>query len=237
MTLKVYSLQPALVHQFKSDQVSASTLKAWCNSSHLLSAATHFGYVYQGHPTLYRQSGEESYQLHPGMYFCLPEAGKLDGSDASGIIITCPSYRGMFSIGGAIESQGRFAYIDGGTNSLLIPPISSGDPCLNAMYLPANVDQTWHTHPSDRLGVVVKGAGTVETKHKHENLLPGTVFTISANCLHKFRTDDSNLVLVVFHPDSDAGFTDRDNLMLRRTIVDGVSAVNLPQIQTKVHSD
>jgi len=235
MTLKVYPLQPDLIHQFEPG--NAWTLKAWCNNTQSLSAATHFGYVYQGHPTIYRNSGAESYRLHPGMYFCLPEAGRLDGLNSSGIIITCSGYRGMFNIGGAIESQGRFAYIDGGTNSLLIPPIGLGDPCLNAMYLPPDVDQTWHTHPSDRLGIVVKGSGTVKTNQKCDDLIPGSVFAIQADCLHKFCTYSKELVLVVFHPDSDAGFTDQDNLMLRRTVVDGVSAVNLPQIHTKIHSD
>ena len=202
------------------------------------------GFVYQGNPRLIRQpkkashtlqtkSKVESYTLHPGMYFCLPNGGSIAG-ESSGMVISYCNYQGMFTIGGAIESTGRFAYIDGGTNSLLIPPIISGDPCLNALYFPSAVNQTFHTHPSYRIGLVVAGKGEIITPQTTEILAPGTLFFISTNCLHKFRTSNHNLTIVVFHPDSNMGFTHRNNPMLKRTMVDGISAAEIPQIQTKL---
>jgi hypothetical protein len=38
----------------------------------------------------------------------------------------------------------------------------------------------------------------------------------------------------VFHPDSEGGFTHRDNPMLRRTLVEERSAAELPEIQTPI---
>jgi hypothetical protein len=234
MTLKCYSLQPNLVLDLSQDQFPA-ILRTWQgNFLELSTNGTHFGFIQHGHPLLVRQSAQESYRLHPQMYFCLPNTGYIDGQNSSGMVITCPHYQGMFSIGGAIEPMGRFAYLDGGTNSLLIPPLTLGDPCLHAMYFPPGVDQTLHTHPSYRIGIIVAGEAEIETPEDVISVETGTLFLIHANSLHKFRTSDKHLTVVVFHPDSDTGFTHRDNPMLRRTMVGGVSATQLPQIQTKL---
>lgn len=45
-------------------------------------------------------------------------------------------------------------------------------------------------------------------------------------------THGQGLDLVVFHPDSDMGFSDRAHPMLSRTLINQVSAMNLPDIQT-----
>lgn len=234
MTLKLYSIQHNSVEDLSQDTFPA-ILRTWQGGSlELPTTGTHFGFIHQGHPLLFRRWRTEHYRLHPWMYFCLPNQGYIEGQNSSGMVITCLNYQGMFSLGGAIEPTGRFAYIDGGTNSLLIPPIKLGDPCLNAMYFPPGVNQTLHTHPSYRIGIVVAGAGDVETPQVVRSLEPGTIFLIPANSLHKFRTHHNSLTVVVFHPDSDTGFTHQDNPMLKRTIVDGMSAAELPQIQTKV---
>ena len=60
-------------------------------------------------------------------------------------------YRAFFTIGGEIEDKGRLRYIDGCTDSLLIPPVKKGDPCLNHLHFPKNITQTPHTHPSHRI--------------------------------------------------------------------------------------
>lgn len=234
MSLQIYPLQPNIIKAISQDAFPA-ILRIWQgNSLQLPATGTHFGFVYRGYPLLSRQSGNETYSLRQGMYFCLPESGSIGGEHSAGMVITHPDYRGMFQLGGPIEAAGRFAYIDGGTNSLLIPPVALGDPCLNAIYFPAGVDQTLHTHPSDRIGMVVAGSGVIETAQTAVGLEPGNVFLIPANLAHKFRTGENSLTMVIFHPDSDAGFTDRDNPMLRRTLVKGTSAADLPQIQTKI---
>lgn len=137
-------------------------------------------------------------------------------------------------MGGPVEPLGRFAYIDGGTNSLLIPPASQGDPCLNALYLPPHCDQTMHTHPSYRIGVVLDGSGEGKTPDRAVQLHPGMIFLIPPHSLHKFHTHENSLTFVVFHPDSDTGFTHRNNPMLNRTLVAGVSAAKIPKIQTSL---
>ena len=244
MTVKLYSIKDVVTQDLTQNKFPA-ILRSWQgNSLELDAAGTHFGFVYQGNPALIRQPSasptlltepkKESYTLQPGMYFCLPNGGQIKGENSSGMVITYFNYRGMFTIGGAIEATGRFAYIDGGTNSLLIPPIMSGNPCLNAMYLPSGVDQTFHTHPSYRIGLVVAGEGEIITSQTTEVLTPGTIFYICANHLHKFCTFNHNLTIVVFHPDSNLGFSNRNNPMLKRTIVDGISAAEIPQIQTKL---
>lgn len=231
MSLQVYSIQPNLIQNIAGD--CPATLKTWQgNSLELTPKSTHFGFVYRGHPTLFRANDE--YRLHPGMYFALPGSGLIEGLDSSGIIISCPQHQGMFTIGGAIETQGRFAYIDGGTNSLLIPPVMLGDPCLNALYFPSGIDQTFHTHPSYRIGIVVTGKCEIETQAAVRTLHRGDIFAIEANYLHKFRTHTNSLTMVIFHPDSDTGFTHHNNPMLEKTIVNGVKASNIPQIQTKL---
>jgi hypothetical protein len=168
------------------------------------------------------------------MFFCLPGSGTLSGADASGLVITCLYHDSLFTLGGPIEAAGRLAYINGGTNSVLIAPPMLGDPCLHAMYLPPNIQQTLHTHPSYRIGIVVDGSGNVETPQYTRALQLGDLFLISANEVHRFCTGNSGLTAVMFHPDSDVGFTHRDNPMLRRTLIDGVSAVNLPQIHSPI---
>lgn len=195
---------------------------------------TNFGFVYQGNPILHRHAGEQEYKLHPGMYFSLPGEGWIGSEDSSGFVVSCPDYWGTFSIGGPIEPIGRFAYIDGGTDSLLIPPLILGSACLNALYFPARIEQKLHTHPSFRLGIVVSGTGECETSQGITPFFPGVVFFIPAHQEHKFRTIDDELTLVVFHPDSDVGFTHQNHPMLNRTFVTGVSASQLPLIQTKI---
>jgi AraC-like ligand binding domain len=173
-----------------------------------------------------------SYGLHPGMYFSLPHPGHLQGEQSSGIVITSLNYQGMFSLGGVIEAIGRFAYIDGGTTTLLIPPVILGDPCLHALYFPSDRHQTMHTHPSYRVGLILEGSGEAETPEGVIALQPGTVFVIPAHHRHKFRTTQNKLTFVVFHPDSDTGFTHRNHPMLNRTLIEGVSAAKLPELHT-----
>jgi mannose-6-phosphate isomerase-like protein (cupin superfamily) len=236
MQLETYPLKQ---HAMDLSQESFPvTLRTWHgNSLEFPVGGTNFGYIYQGSALLFRQGTGEAYRLHAGMYFCLPGGGKLEGENSSGMAISSLNYQGMFSLGGPLGSTGRLAYINGGTNSLLIAPVMGGDPCFNAMYFPPGVDQTLHTHPSYRIGMVVMGRGELESQQTVIVLEPGMTFLIPADSLHKFRTIESNLTVVVFHPDSESGFIHGDNLMLKRTIVNGVSASELPDIQTKMAND
>ena len=229
--LKKYPLQANILID-RSHVAAPSTLQTWHQTSlDFGPSGTHFGYVYEGSPRLSCASHDHEYGLQPGMFFAMPGEGTLLGEQSSGVVITHPGRR-VFTLGGPMETTGRLAYINGGTTNVLIPPMMVGDPCLNALYFPPNVDQTLHTHPSDRLGMVVAGEGEFETPEAVMKAMPGDVFLIPEHTLHKFRTTTQNLTLVVFHPDSDVGFNHTMHPMLNRTLVDGVSATHLPEIHT-----
>ena len=220
-----------------SANLAAANIQTWGNESLALSnKGTHYGFIWQGEAILQRAQQAAPLPLQSGMYFSLSEPATLIGK-AAGIIITHPTHQGQFSLGGPIDTKGRLPYIDGGTTTLLIPPIASGDPCLSALYMPANVNQTTHEHPSDRIGIIIQGSGNCIAENptpQHYPLQPGTLFHISAHQPHRFSTGPSGLDLVVFHPDSDMGVTARNHPMLRRTLVEGISAVDLPHIQTQL---
>jgi mannose-6-phosphate isomerase-like protein (cupin superfamily) len=207
---------------------------AWNEESlQLPNTGTHFGFVYSGNPVLTRCTGSQEFKLAPGMYFSLPGEGWIGGEGSSGFVVNCSAFKGVFLIGGAIESTGRLGYINGGTDSVLIPPIMQGDPCLNVLYFPPGTDQTAHTHPSYRMVMIVEGSGECETPEANIPMQPGQIILIPAYCIHKFRTIENKLTVICFHPDSDTGFTHVNHPMLMRTFVAGTSASNLPEIQTK----
>ena len=202
----------------------------------LSAEGTHFGFVWQGTAQLSRDGSSEPIPVSAGMYFSAAESITLDGQNVSGLVITHSGYRGQFLLGGPVEIVGRFPYIVGGTTSILLPPMTVGDPCLHALYMPPNVDQTVHHHPSDRIGIIIKGSGQCCSQQTCADLLPGTLFHISAAQKHKFVTGENGLDLVVFHPDSDMGFSDRAHPMLSRTLVNDVRATELPNIQTSLQT-
>ena len=195
------------------------------------SDSTYYGYVFGGGGT---ELSSSSMRLHlrPRHYFCLNEGFSLTGG--SGIVIERLGFRGMNSIGGPVEDWGRLKYIDGCTDSLLVAPVKLGDPCLNALFFPENIDQTAHVHPSMRVGMVIDGRGSCVTPEREYALEPGKVFIIHEDGNHRFRTGPGdNLTVVAYHPDSDFGPQDEDHPMINRTIVDGVSAAKIEAIRTK----
>ena len=193
-----------------------TTLSGWYGAVFAGEAdTTHFGVVHAGTPTLRCSSG--TFNLTPGMYFAVP--GEMSVGPGAGVLITRHDHRGFFHLGGPIEERGRLRYIDGCTDSLLVPPVLRGDPCLNLLHIPPDTNQTRHTHPSFRVGVVVRGAGACCTPEGTVPLSAGTVFVIRAGGLHSFHTGDHELLLVAYHPDSDFGPTHEDHPMLNRTLI------------------
>jgi len=184
-------------------------------------ARTTFGFVHEGRATLVCAAG--TFCLREGMYFSV--FGDFSISGGGGVLITAPStYRGFFMVGGPIEERGRLRYIDGCTDSLLIAPIRLGDPCLNLLHLPAATDQSAHTHPSYRLGLVIAGEGQCITERAQHAIVAGEMFCIPADCLHRFKTTAQSLLVLAFHPDSDIGPTDENHPMINRTIIDSPCA-------------
>ena len=195
------------------------------------SDSTYYGFVHEGHATLY--IGEQGYILRPGMYFCVPGTVGAYIVNGSGIVVERIGYNGVFSLGGPIEPKGRLKYIDGCTDSLLVPPVKLGDPCLNALYFPTGIDQTQHTHPTMRVGLIHQGAGICKTPEENVDLVPGLPFIIHEDGLHSFQTHDNEMVVIAYHPDSDFGPQDENHPMVNRTIVEGISAKDIEEIRTK----
>ena len=147
-----------------------------------------------------------------------------------GLVILCEHHRAMTVVGGDLEDKGRLQYVDGCTDTLVISPSRIGDPCLNALFFPSGIKQTMHTHPSYRIGMIVRGSGECETCEGRVALTAGMRFLIPADTPHAFSTGGEPLVLVAYHPDSDFGPKDNDHPMINRTIIDGLPAnrVKLP---------
>ena len=199
------------------DEASRSMMSAWRGESlALIDEGTHFGFVYKGHATLQCLSG--IFTLGAGMYFSVPGAATICGC-GSGTVVTQYGYTGVFLLGGPIEPQGRLRYIDGCTDSLLLGPVLRGDPCLNLLHIPPHVNQTAHTHPSLRIGLVVRGGGECRTSQAAHTLTPGLPFVIWPDRLHSFHTQDLPLTVIAYHPDSDFGPTSEDHPMINRTVI------------------
>ena len=114
---------------------------------------------------------------------------------------------------------GNLSYIDGCSNSNLIDPPRNGDPCLNYLYFPINIQQTFHTHPSVRIGFVVNGSGIADADDTATELTAGSIFILDRHTKHRFRTTSNPMSLVAFHPDSEDGPKDEFNPMKSRTYI------------------
>lgn len=190
--------------------------------------STTYGVVMEGSAEISVDGSRHS--LSKGCFFSAPGRYAIRGG--RGVLIEVPDYRGLMTVGGPVETAGRLRYIDGCTDTLLIPPVRWGDPCMNALYFPPSVQQTPHTHPSVRFGAVMWGRGYCETGQGTFTLEPGLVFCIPTDLVHSFHTRDEQLAIVTYHPDSDFGPQDENHPMVNRTLVNGVSASRLPEVQT-----
>lgn len=211
-----------------------TTLYGICGKTAIdFTTGTSFVYIHTG---VGNWNGENL--VKAGAYGCFTSGYLRTTDTTTGFVIHQQRYKGLQQIGGQVERYGRLRYIDGCTDTLLVPPVKKGDPCLNYLHFPSGTSQTPHTHPSDRIGMVVRGKGYCVTPFGTMPLWAGQVFVIHAATgarvynrdhvegevgLHAFKTDYDELGVVAFHPDSDWGATDDDHPMLNRTYVDGVS--------------
>tara|TARA_Y100001972_G_scaffold34521_1_gene42841 strand:- start:437 stop:1264 length:828 start_codon:yes stop_codon:yes gene_type:complete len=221
---------------------------------------SYYGYIYDGLVTINvsEHKNYNSYNLLDGMFFSLKDNFRIKKDEVGKLVlIEVVNEAGIYpetkfqaynTFGGPVEKSGRLKYIDGCTDSLLIPPIKLGNPCLNHLHFPRYITQTQHTHPSHRIGIVSKGNGLCVTPFGNLPLTKGMIFVIKewdgksyARALdgkmhpvgeHAFNTTAETLDVIAFHPDSDFGATDVEHPMINRTYVDGVSAKNIQDIQT-----
>ncbi|MDF1666645.1 MAG: cupin domain-containing protein [Planctomycetota bacterium] len=231
-------LRPTVLFEDISPLRNVSVQSWQGDSIEFLANTTSFLYVYDGPATLkLKKSGDSffSASLAAGMYASVIDEGSISGG--TGLIISVHDYKGLFQLGGPIEAKGRLRYIDGCSDSLLLPPIIRGDPCFNHLHFPTNIEQSFHNHPTTRAGLVCRGRGEcesiVEGETYRQSLEPGLAFVIPPGVEHRFRTRDQALDVVAFHPDSDTGPDHDDHPMVNRTYVEGVSATQLNHIRTQ----
>lgn len=161
------------------------------------------------------------HRLEAGQYFAFTVDKKLyiKAIDKCFIIVRL-GYRVQNQVGW-VETKGRLSYIDGCSDSLLVYPSRLGDSSLNLLYFPPGINQTFHRHPSIRLGCVVDGSGQSEygelNNEKVSDLLPGTSFCLFEQERHRFKTLLNSMTVIAFHPDGDWGPTDHNHTMLNRT--------------------
>lgn len=157
--------------------------------------------------------------IRAGMYACVPRLAMLQAGSCRALVVESKKFRSMFALGGPVEPVGRLRYINGCTDSGLIQPAKLGDPCLNALFFPAETLQTAHTHPSHRVGLIYDGEGACLTPNGETPMRQGDTFIIPAHSLHWFKTTDQAMRIIVFHPDSEFGPTDEVHQMLEATLI------------------
>jgi mannose-6-phosphate isomerase-like protein (cupin superfamily) len=176
---------------------------------------THFGVIASGNARIVDKYGE--LELSEGMYFCVND-GEIHGTSiAAAILVISVHTTGLRQFGGPVEETGRLKYVSGCSDTLLLSPPRRGDPCLNHLHIPAKIIQTTHYHPSDRVGIILRGGGVCRADGRAYELRPGLAWHIPAELDHNFESDANGLDVITWHPDSDFGPTDEDHPMINRT--------------------
>lgn len=211
--LELYnSMYPSAGYMFENEQ---ATLPEFCKFCSV------YGYSY-GDATITVDG--KKHTLEKGQYFGLgvKESVSVDATDKLFVIVRL-GYLVPSTIGW-VETKGRLTYIDGCSDSLLVYPARLGDASLNLLYFPPGIEQSFHTHPSIRLGCVIDGKGVSSHgdsgKVHEDNLVYGTSFCLIEQERHRFRTEDSSMTVIAFHPDGDWGPTDHNHTMLNRTYLE-----------------
>ena len=186
--------------------------------------ASCYGFVISGNATATFVNNNNKL-LNQGDYFCLSGDGLVVNVDSNSSIAFFIRYgfKGQNQVGGPIEKSGRLVYIDNCSDSLLVYPPRQGDPSMSHLHFSQGINQTFHIHPSIRLGVVVAGNGYSDVKGAGKTteleLKQGMVFCLIEREEHRFRTLDSEMDVIAFHPDGDWGPTDHNHTMLNRTYI------------------
>ncbi len=195
-------------------EVEGVRIHGWAGAALDLDGGTTFGLVTE--PTRVAL-GPDVFLLREGCYFVAPGPVRIEAG--RGLAVLAVGYRGLRQLGGPIEPSGRLRYIDGCTDTLLVCPPRLGEACLNHLHIPAGTNQTAHTHPSMRVGVIARGSGLCRTADGDHELRGGLGWYIPAGLRHSFITRDAALDVLAWHPDSDFGPTDQDHPMRNRTIL------------------
>lgn len=217
MTFQPLDIQNGLLCDLTDSEYPTRVLGLRDDVLSLPSGATHYGMIVRGGAILHDRL--DRYRLRAGMFFVWPGAGTLRGPGCVALVVSRLGYIGLKQVGGPLEPTGRLTYIDGCTDTLLVCPPRLGEPCLNHLHIPPKTAQSQHTHPSERIGVILRGSGECRTPDGVFPLSPGMGWRIPTDAKHSFYTTDSSLDVIAWHPDSDFGPTDRNHPMVNRTIL------------------
>lgn len=189
-----------------------------------------FGFVQTGAAVV--SDGTIEWRLISEQWFALPSGFEITLDSRSRVVVSQRiGFHGIYAMGGPVEKFGRLRYIDGCSDTILCAPLLLGDPCLNLLHFPENIDQTQHTHPSTRAGIVARGKGLCITPLGETALHPGRIFYIPKDGIHKFKTVSGvTMDVIAYHPDSDWGPTHEEHPMVNRTLVDGRKIDNTDEI-------
>jgi len=194
------------------------TRTANCIDAFEIGWSTMLGFSF-GNSTLH--IGKKVYTINSNQYFSIPvrnEDVTIDPTDDLFAVFRL-GFLGHDLIGTQdVTKQGKLSYIDGCSDSLMVYPPRLGDPTLNYLHFPKNVNQSFHTHPSLRFGCVIGGEGISDTDEPVPLKL-GTFFCLEEHELHRFRTENSSMKVIAYHPDGDWGPTDENHTMLNRTYI------------------
>lgn len=212
------TLETGLLLDLSDDAFPARVYAFHDDTLELPGNATHYGMITEGGGILYDR--EDRFRLRAGMFFVMNRACRIAAPGGRGLVISRLDYRGLRQVGGPIEVMGRLRYIDGCTDTLLVCPPRLGEPCLNHLHIPTHTAQSQHTHPSERIGVILRGRGECRTGDGSVfPLSPGMGWRIPTGARHSFFTTDESLDVIAWHPDSDFGPTDENHPMINRTIL------------------
>lgn len=200
--------------------------------NHLRKEASMFLIVMYGTIKVYMQ-GKARIVLERGECIEINQDCVLE-SLGSGLIISTEYYKGLFRATLELPMEGHLRFIDGCTDTVLLPSIVKGMPCLNFLYVPKYTTQAKHTHPSIRIGLVYSGVGECIVNDDCHKLLPGVFFIVHQDTIHQFLTTDNDLRIFVFHPDSDFGPSDEEHPMINKSLIDGDSVTNLRRISGSI---
>lgn len=205
-----------------------------------------FGYVLRGRVSSLNQAAG----VGQGQFFVTRSGAEILLTPGSRLmLIQQEGYRAIPLTGGPIEEAGRLRYIDGCSDTMLVGPLLKGGPCLNHLHVPPGIDQTFHTHPSIRVGCVAYGEGAVRTPLcewpveedgsfdlklgepgavalAKSVLSPGMIWVIPRHGIHGFMTEESALGVIPYHPDTDQGPDHEHHPMKSRTLVGGQEVDN-----------
>lgn len=196
----------------------------------LTEIATHYGFIYSG-KFRFEPKGLE---FGPRTFFSIPCRSKEEKiikaitDDAIACVFVRHGFLGQEIYGSHDETSGRLVYIDGCSDTLLICPPRLGDPCLSFLHFPPGINQSYHLHPSIRMGMIVGGGGVSNILDRKKQfglktdcvlLEKGGIFCLDEREIHRFVSLDQNLDIVAYHPDSDWGPTDSSHPMINRTYI------------------